>query len=103
MDVARLNFSHGNHDEHGLRARDGAERERSARQARRDSSRISCGPKIRTGKTGPAALDAGQTIDLISGRQPASDRTIAIDYEGLADDVRSTIASCSPTARSSSG
>ena len=85
MDVARLNFSHGSHEEHQKRLE----------MVRAESAAIGkyvailqdlCGPKIRTGKTGPAALASGDIIDLISG-DAGDDRTVAIGYEGLARDV----------------
>jgi len=56
MDVARLNFSHGTHADHG----------RMAEMIRAESLALGkpvallqdlCGPKIRTGKIGPAVYD----------------------------------------------
>ncbi len=46
-----------------------------------------CGPKIRTGKIGPAVLNNGETVDLVSG-DTGDDHTISIDYPSLKDDVR---------------
>jgi pyruvate kinase len=86
MDVARLNFSHGEHAAHG----------RVAELIRSESASLGkhvailqdlCGPKIRTGKVGPKALGAGDAVDLVSG-DTGDDKTIAIDYEGLHEDVR---------------
>ena len=86
MDIARLNFSHGEHAAHG----------RVAEIIRAESAALGkhvailqdlCGPKIRTGKVGPTALAAGDTVELISG-DTGDAGTIAIDYEGLAEDVR---------------
>jgi pyruvate kinase len=86
MDVARLNFSHGEHSAHG----------RAAELIRSESAALGkhvailqdlCGPKIRTGKVGPTALGAGDSVDLVSG-DTGDANTIAVDYEGLADDVR---------------
>ena len=86
MDVARLNFSHGEHAEHGKRA----ETIRIESQAMGKPVAILqdlCGPKIRTGKVGPASLAAGETVDMISG-ETGDEHTIAISYQGLAEDVR---------------
>src|ERR1700744_702448 len=86
MDVARLNFSHGTHADHG----------RMAEMIRAESAALGkpvallqdlCGPKIRTGKISPAVLNNGDTVDMISGMD-GDERTIAVDYENLKDDVR---------------
>ena len=86
MDVARLNFSHGNWDEHGRRAE----------TIRAESEKLGkpvailqdlCGPKIRTAAVGPKSVDTGATVYLISG-SAGDDSTIAIEYDGLTDDVR---------------
>lgn len=86
MDVARLNFSHGKHADHGARF----DLVRSESEALGKPVAILqdlCGPKIRTGVVGPAALEHGGTIDLISG-STGDDQTIAVDYDSLAHDVR---------------
>src|SRR5215470_4414695 len=86
MDVARLNFSHGEHSEHGKRAE--LIRTESAALGKHVAIlQDLCGPKIRTGKVGPAALATGDTVELISG-DTGDERTIAIEYEGLERDVR---------------
>ncbi|HEY8946858.1 MAG TPA: pyruvate kinase [Polyangiaceae bacterium] len=86
MDVARLNFSHGKHAEHGARL-DLVRAESEALGKPVAILQDLCGPKIRTGLTGPAALESGGTVDLISGTN-GDDQTVAVDYEGLAHDVR---------------
>ncbi len=86
MDVARLNFSHGEHAAHG-RALELIRSESAALGKHVAILQDLCGPKIRTGKIGPTLLGAGDTVDLISG-STGDANTIAIDYEGLADDVR---------------
>ena len=86
MDVARLNFSHGKHAEHGARL-DLVRAESLALGKPVAILQDLCGPKIRTGLIGPAALESGGTIDLVGGKD-GDDHTIAIDYEGLAHDVR---------------
>jgi len=88
MDVARLNFSHGTHEEHGLRfdrLRKAGETKRKAVAALQDL----CGPKIRTG-TIPAqyVLPSGVEAYLVEGDHSDDERVIAIQREGLADDVR---------------
>jgi pyruvate kinase len=88
MDVARLNFSHGTHDEHGARLgrlRKAAELERKAVGVLQDL----CGPKIRTGSF-PRKFDlpSGVEVILLEGESSADERVVPIQYEGLAADVR---------------
>src|SRR5579883_2400904 len=88
MDVARLNFSHGTHEEHGARLgrlREASQLERKSVAALQDL----CGPKIRTG-TFPRKFDlpTGADVTLIEGDSSADERVVAIQYEGLAGDVR---------------
>ncbi|HEY4159010.1 MAG TPA: pyruvate kinase [Polyangiaceae bacterium] len=86
MDVARLNFSHGTHAEHGRRV----EIIRAESEALGKPVALLqdlCGPKIRTAVVGPAMLETGGTIELIAG-DVGDEHTIAIDYEPLKDDVR---------------
>jgi pyruvate kinase len=88
MDVARFNFSHGTHEEHGARLA----RLRQASDAKRKSVAALqdlCGPKIRTG-TFPCRFDlpAGVEVQLIEGDHSDDERVITIQYEGLAGDVR---------------
>jgi pyruvate kinase len=52
MDVARLNFSHGTHEEHGQRIE--LIRQESAALGKQVALlQDLCGPKIRTAKVGP--------------------------------------------------
>jgi pyruvate kinase len=88
MDVARFNFSHGTHEEHGARLsrlRQASERKRKAVAALQDL----CGPKIRTG-TFPRKFDlpSGCDVTLVEGESSNDERVCAINYEGLARDVR---------------
>lgn len=86
MDVARLNFSHGEHKEHQRRL----ELVRSESEAMGKPVAILqdlCGPKIRTGKVGPTHVANGDLIDMISG-SAGDEKTIAVEYEGLHEDVR---------------
>src|SRR5437879_4209568 len=88
MDVARLNFSHGTHEEHGarlMRLRQASDTQSKAVAALQDL----CGPKIRTGNfKAPFTLPTGCDATLIEGEYSADERVIPIDYEGLAGDVR---------------
>jgi pyruvate kinase len=67
MDAARLNFSHGSHEEH-------AERARLVREAQEDEGRPLAviadlqGPKLRLGELGePVELEEGQHVDIVGG------------------------------------
>jgi pyruvate kinase len=86
MDVARLNFSHGKHADHGA-SFDLIRAESEAMGKPVAILQDLCGPKIRTGITGPAVLTPGGEIDLVSGKD-GDDQTIAVDYDSLAQDVR---------------
>ena len=88
MDVARFNFSHGTHEEHGsrlARLRKASDAQRKPVAALQDL----CGPKIRTGKF-PARFDlpTGAEATLIEGDASSDERVIPINYQGLAGDVR---------------
>ena len=90
MDVARFNFSHGTHEEHGqrlARLREASERKKKPIAVLQDL----CGPKIRTATfASPFELKAGDEVSLIEGDVTAKGdpATIPITYEGLAADVR---------------
>jgi pyruvate kinase len=90
MDVARLNFSHGTHDEHRQRIT-------RLREVARGLGRPLCllqdlqGPKIRTGKLRdrlPVTLAAGQRLTITADDVPGTSEVIATTYRGLANDVR---------------
>ncbi len=90
MDVARLNFSHGAHDEH-------LQRIHRLRAVARELGRVICilqdlqGPKIRTGTLkdhAPVALVTGQTVTIASGDVPGTPEVIATTYKDLAKDVK---------------
>ena len=88
MDVARLNFSHGSHADHGgalARLRQASDLKKKSVAALQDL----CGPKIRTGKF-PAKFDlpTGCECFLVEGEASKDERVIPINYEGLAGDVR---------------
>jgi len=88
MDVARFNFSHGTHEEHGARLqrlREACAEKKKAVAALQDL----CGPKVRTGVF-PAKFDlpTGSTVFLVEGDKSNDETIIPIQYEGLTGDVR---------------
>ena len=88
MDVARLNFSHGTHEEHAVRLkaiRSAAERNQKPVGILQDL----CGPKIRAGRfaSGGHVVASGTRIDLVEGKTQPFDGVVPIQYEGLAEDV----------------
>jgi pyruvate kinase len=88
MDVARLNFSHGSHVEHGARLerlRTASDNKKKAVAALQDL----CGPKVRTGVfASPFLLPTGSDIELFEGDFSGDERKIPVQYEGLSGDVR---------------
>src|SRR5512144_125719 len=89
MDVARLNFSHGSHEEHTRRfaairaAADACDKPVAILQDL-------CGPKIRTGRFpgGAAELKTGATVEFVEAGNdspPAEPGQIPIQYAGLAE------------------
>src|SRR5262245_22329699 len=89
MDVARLNFSHGSHEEHGRRFA----AVRAAAEACDKPVAILqdlCGPKIRCGRFpgGARALASDTLVTLVEeGKDPAGPDEVPIAYEGLAQDL----------------
>ncbi len=89
VDVARLNFSHGDYDLHRNFAkwvREAAEQEGRVVAVLQDIQ----GPKLRVGSfpDGSVRLDNDQVIDLVPGRLESTDPdTVYIDYEYLLEDV----------------
>jgi pyruvate kinase len=88
MDVARLNFSHGTHEQHLARL----QRLRAASDAKKKSVAALqdlCGPKIRTGSFAASFnLPQDREVTLLEGDSSQDEATIPIQYEGLAGDVR---------------
>ncbi|MGH8875334.1 MAG: pyruvate kinase, partial [Acidimicrobiia bacterium] len=88
MNVARLNFSHGDHDTHRLFVqwvRQGAEEEGKVVAILQDIQ----GPKLRVGSFpgGLARLEAGEEVRVMPGGGEASSGTVTIDHPGLLEDV----------------
>ncbi len=90
MDVARVNFSHGTHDDHAAVIQ-------RLRSVAAELGRTICilqdlqGPKIRTGRLRdhlPVTLQKGQTLTITSAEVMGTAETIATTYRGLAQDVK---------------
>ena len=90
MDVARLNFSHGRHEEH-------AESIRRLRKVAAELERTICvlqdlqGPKIRTGPLVdhlPVMLQSGQAVTITCDDVPGTSDLISTTYCDLAKDVK---------------
>jgi len=90
MDVARLNFSHGAHEDHAAVIQ-------RLRKVAIELERTICilqdlqGPKIRTGRLMdriPIALQKGQTITITSRDVMGTADVIATTYQDLAKDVK---------------
>src|SRR5262249_27398702 len=92
MDVARLNFSHGSHEEHARRFA----AVRAAAEACGKPVAILqdlCGPKIRAGRfqDGRQELAADAVLTLFDdppGSPPVAPGEMAIQYTGLAEDLQ---------------
>lgn len=88
MNVARLNFSHGDFDEHGARIK-------NIRQAAANKDKTVAilldtkGPEIRTGsfKEGRADLVEGEKVIVSMKEVEGTAEKFSITYEGLIDDV----------------
>jgi pyruvate kinase len=90
MDVARLNFSHGDHELHAQLAG-------WVRAAARDEERVVAllqdiqGPKLRVGSfpDGSVIIPTGTVVALVPGRQFSDDPTrIFVDYDHLLADLK---------------
>lgn len=85
MNVARLNFSHGDlkgHRETIKKIRQAAREERSTIGILQDLA----GPKIRLGQINERRLTAGEEVVLISGNQ-ATDDVLPVNYPFLCEDL----------------
>ena len=90
MDVARLNFSHGTHEQHAVVIQ-------RLRKVAAELNRSICilqdlqGPKIRTGRLesgAPLTLKKGQTVTITSRDVPGTTEMISTTYQDLAHDVK---------------
>jgi pyruvate kinase len=88
MDCARLNFSHGSHEQHAGAAK--LVRDASAK-ARRPLAILAdlCGPKMRVGRFpgGPITLDVGQKFTLTTRDVPGTKEIVSQTYVPLPQDV----------------
>ncbi len=88
MDVARLNFSHGNRQGHGEKI---AQLKRLSEQAGRPVAILQDlgGGKVRVGEIegGTIVLETGATITLTSKQVTGNTHKISVTYPGLAQDV----------------
>ena len=105
MDVARFNFSHGTHEEHGERL--ARLRKASRPRAKKPVAALQdlCGPKIRTGTFGQAPFDSRRQQTFVARRgQSARDDPNASPIRTKASPrtCSSATASCSTTGASSS-
>lgn len=88
MNVARLNFSHGTHEEHRYRIE-------NLRQGARESGKLLAimldtkGPEIRTGRLagGPVKLEAGQRFVLTNRDVPGNNQEVQVSYSALPQEV----------------
>ena len=80
MDVARFNFSHGSHEEHGARLkrlREASADRKKAIAALQDL----CGPKVRTGTfPGKFELKTGSDVHLVEGDASTDETVIPVQY-----------------------
>ncbi|WP_017756092.1 pyruvate kinase [Calidifontibacillus oryziterrae] len=88
MNVARLNFSHGNYEEHGLRIRkirEAAEKVGKTVAILLDTK----GPEIRTHnmENGEVHLKSGNEINITMNEVLGNERIFSITYPGLINDV----------------
>lgn len=89
MNVARLNFSHGTHEEHGARIK--AVREAAQQVGRTVAIMLDTkGPEIRTGllKEESIILKEGSRITLTTEEIEGDAERLSVSYRGLPHDVR---------------
>ncbi len=89
MDVARLNFSHGTHEEHGRYIKSIREWSRKLRKPVAILQDLQ-GIKIRIGRVegGSIRLKKGQTLLLRPGHDTTTEETIFISYPALVKDLK---------------
>lgn len=89
VDVFRLNFSHGTHEEH--RARASIIRASAAEQRRSVAVLVDLqGPKIRVGRfaNGKVTLEGGARFRMDTDQTPGDQHRVGLDYPELVQDVR---------------
>lgn len=88
LNVARLNFSHGTHEEHLVRIR--LIREVAAEEGKYVAIMLDTkGPEIRIGTfaEGPISLTPGDTFILTTESVPGTRERVSVTYKGLPNDV----------------
>ncbi|MHB8157104.1 MAG: pyruvate kinase [Desulfocucumaceae bacterium] len=88
MNVARLNFSHGTHEEHFRRLE--MIREASAKTGKSVAIMLDTkGPEIRLGffEKEPVILEAGQKVTLTVNNEKGNEQIIPVNYRGMPRDV----------------
>ncbi len=88
LDVCRLNFSHGDLDDH----RQTLETVRAIAEERNEATCVVgdlCGPKIRLGdfETGPVKVARGDMVRFVRGDGPCGPEQLTISYPALIDEV----------------
>ncbi|MDR1084676.1 MAG: pyruvate kinase [Deltaproteobacteria bacterium] len=86
LNVARLNFSHGDHASHKANI---AALRRLAKEQGREVGILQdlSGPKIRLGAISERRLETGQTVRLIQGSGDCEPDSLTVNYDYLLDDV----------------
>ena len=89
MNVARLNFSHGSHEEHQKKI-DLIKRVREKLNLPIAIMLDTKGPeyRIRTFKTGKVEIREGQTFTFTTNEIPGDETVVAVNYKGLANDLK---------------
>ncbi|SFQ97426.1 pyruvate kinase [Desulfoscipio geothermicus] len=89
MNVARLNFSHGSHDDHARRL---AAIRRAAKNTGKNIAVLldTKGPEIRLGylEKEPVRLNAGSVVSLTTENIKGNEKILPVTYQGLPDDVK---------------
>lgn len=85
LSVARLNFSHGTHEEHGVRIKN---IRTVAKKTKKEIAILAdmCGPKIRVGEFA-APITLVQGSEVIFSCDKHTDKTIVVQYAKLAQEV----------------
>ncbi len=87
VDVARLNFSHGSHEEHRQRV---ANIRAAAEETGKNLALMldTKGPEIRTGTmAAPLLVNRGDRVVLTSAETMGSDRRVPVNYKGLKNNL----------------
>ncbi|MCL2492661.1 MAG: pyruvate kinase [Clostridiales bacterium] len=89
MDIARLNFSHGDHEEHGRRIEQ-IKRVRSERNIPLAIILDTSGPEIRLKKftNGSAKIETGQTFILTTDDVEGDNARVSVSYADILTDVK---------------